>query len=88
MVLIFCVGILTVGVAGDAFARDNNDRIRDLGYITGREAADNDEDNVKYYRNKEKKRVYTTKKLYENDDVIIYRAYDAKGRKYTVTKRK
>ncbi len=35
-----------------------------------------------------KKRVYTTKKLYEDDKIIIYRGYDSDGKKYTVTKKK
>lgn len=34
------------------------------------------------------RKIYGLKKLYENDDVKIYRGYDKKGRSYTFTKRK
>lgn len=75
-------------LAGDKKGRDT---MRDLGYIIGREVKDNDDDKDKdviYYRDKDKNRIYGTKKLYEGRDVIIYRGYDSKGRKYTITKRK
>lgn len=78
-----------------ALAGDKKDRdtMRDLGYILGREIKDDkdkdkDNDNVVYYRDKDKNRIYGTKKLYEGRDVVIYRGYDSKGRKYTITKRK
>lgn len=74
--------------AGIAHAKDKNERIRDLGYIVGRELKGGDDEHKKYYRDKDKNRIYTTKKLYENKDVIIYRGYDSKGKKYTITKRK
>lgn len=86
----FALIILTFALNNQALAGDKKDRdtARDLGYIVGRELADNKDDNIKYYRNGEKKRIYTTKKLYEGRDVIVYRGYDSKGRKYTITKRK
>ena len=58
----------------------NNDKDKD--------DKDKDNDNVVYYRDKDKNRIYGTKKLYEGRDVVIYRGYDSKGRKYTITKRK
>jgi hypothetical protein len=34
------------------------------------------------------RKIYGIKKLYENDDVIIFRGFDKDGRRYTFTKRK
>ncbi len=50
---------------------------RALGIIAGG-------DGERYY----KKRLYLGKKLYENDDVIIYRYYDRNGYEYTRVKHK
>lgn len=90
--LFLAIAVISLGFSGTAHAdddRDRNDTFRDLGYIFGSKVKDDKKDKTTiYFRDGDRRRVFGTKKLFENDDVIVYRGYDSKGKKYTITKRK
>lgn len=76
----------TAAIAGDKSDKEN---MRDFGYIVGSQMRkDKEERDIIYMKDGERRKIFGTKKLYENDDVIVYRGYDTKGKRYTITKRK
>ena len=86
---LICAAFITAPVA--AFADDNKERetMRDFGYIVGSKIRENKEErDIIYMKDGKRRQIFGTKKLYENDDVIVYRGYDTKGKRYTITKRK
>lgn len=82
---VFFVAPSTV-MAGE---RNDKETMRDFGYIVGSKMRENKEErDIVYFKDGKRRKIFGTKKLYENDDVIVYRGYDTKGKRYTITKRK